>query len=248
MATRSFGLILHIFVAQSLASAGVIGSESPDVQGISVDLTDQKSLPADVNLRRDPVQGTIQSLKGRNLSVELEQDDFFRALQSANRFAEIALAFLNTYRSEFKLQHPADELLVESVVVDDLGFKQVRLQQVFEGIPIWGEQIIVQMDRSNHVNLVHGRYVPTPAGISTVPKISKEEALRTVTASLDRLEHDCPNCRSEIILFALENKPPRLAYRILAPISLAEGWAVTVDAVTGAILNRVPTVYNQTAN
>ena len=199
------------------------------------------ALLPDAGLRRD-MRGTVRFLRGENLSQNLERDPAFRALQAADRFAEIALAFLTAYRTEFRLVQPEDEMAVASVETDNLGFKRVRLQQSFRGIPVWGAELIVQLDRANHVNLVQGRYIPTPVRLRTIPEITGEDALATASVSLDT-ESGCPGCRSELVIFASDNQPPRLAYRVRVNVSMNEGWDIMVDAVTGAIFDKLSTVY-----
>ena len=200
-------------------------------------------LPSDAGLRRDPQRGTVRFLRGANLSQDLERDPAFRALQAADRFAEIALAFLTAYATEFRLVQPEDEMVVASVETDDLGFNRVRLQQRFEGIPVWGAELIVQLDRANHVNLVQGRYIPTPERLGTIPEITGEDALAIASTKLADPESGCPGCRSDLVIFASDNQPPRLAYRVRVTISMTEGWVMIVDAVTGAMLDKLSTVY-----
>jgi len=242
-----------LFSAAILGGTGILALAGPEWSGLNVpgsqsrvlDPLAGKPFPSDASLRRDPGRGTVRFLKGRNLSRDLEQDEAFRALQAADRFAEIALAFLNAYRTEFGLRQPMVEMRVDSVVTDDLGFKQVRLQQTFAGIPVWGAELIVQIDRDNHVNLVQGSYFRTPVRARTTAELASDEALRIAAASLSGIGPECPRCRSKLVIFASDSNPPRLAYRIIAPISLVEGWAVMVDAMTGIILGKVPMVYSR---
>jgi|GEM_PF-2419674 len=200
-------------------------------------------LPSDASLRRDLQRGTVRFLRGANLSRDLERDPQFRSLQAADRLAEVAVAFLSAYRMDFRLLRPVDEMVVNSITTDDLGFKRVRLKQMFAGIPVWGAELIVQLDRANHINLVQGRYIPTPERLSTTPGITGEDALAITAANLEGLDPGCPGCRSELVIFAAESDPPRLAYRILIPVSLTEGWAITTDAFTGTVIEKLPTVY-----
>ena len=201
-------------------------------------------LPSDVVIRRNVKNETIIFLRGRNLSESLEGDKNFRKLQSKNLLSEIALAFLSAHRLLFKVIQPPDELTVESITTDELGLKHVRFQQMFKGIPVWASEIIVHLDRSNHVYLAQGRYIPTPVTVNICPVLSQEEALRIVAENLEETGSECPRCRSELIIFAALDDGPRLAYRVLATPSVIEGWAFVIDAETGAILEKLPTVYN----
>ena len=202
-----------------------------------------KPLPADASLRRDPQRGTIRFLRGAKLSQDPERDPHFRSLQAADRFAEVAVGFLSAYRMGFRLLLPVDEMVVHSVTIDDLGFKRVHLKQMFAGIPVWGAELIVQLDRANHINLVQGRYIPTPERLSTTPGITGEDALAITAANLSGLDPGCPGCQSELVIFAADTDPPRLAYRILIPVSLTEGWVIMADAFTGTVIKKLPSVY-----
>ena len=207
-------------------------------------LNSDMALPSDAVIRRDVNNGTIIFLRGDNLSEGLEGDKNFRVLQSENLLAEIALAFLTAHRSVFKLMRPPDELTVSSATTDHLGLTHVRFQQVFKGIPVWASEIIVHLDQSNHVYLTQGRYIPTPVNVITCPVLSQEKALRIVAEKLEKTGLGCPRCRSELIIFTALDDGHRLAYRVLATPSVIEGWAFVIDAETGAILEKLPTVYS----
>jgi Zn-dependent metalloprotease len=201
-------------------------------------------LPPDAIIRRDANSGTIFFLRARNLSAGLEENKDFQELQTKNLPAQIALAFLTAHRSAFQLIWPSDEMTVSSVDTDNLGLTHVRLQQMFKGIRVWTCEIIIHLDRSNHVYLMQGRYIPTPVDVATRPLLCEEDAFQIVAGKLPKAGPDCRQCRSELIIFAQSKGQPRLAYRILATPGPTEGWAYVIDAETGDILEKIPTVYS----
>jgi len=202
-----------------------------------------KMLPSDAIIRHDANNETIIFLRASNLSAGMEDDKKFRELQKKKMSAQIALAFLTVHRSIFKLIRPSDELIISSVDTDNLGLKHVRFQQVFKGIRVWACEMIIHLDRSNHVYLMQGRYIPSPVDVATRPVLSEREAFGIVAGQLKRMGPDCTKCRSELIIFAQSEGKPRLAYRILAEPGIVEGWAYVVDAEAGDILEKVTTVY-----
>ncbi len=211
----------------------------------NIDRAMELKLPSDAKIRRDASRGTITFLRGSNLSAALEQQSDFRELQLNGQFAEIAIAFLNAHRRLFNLERPSEELIVKSVTTDDLGFKHVRLRQQYAGLPVWGAEIIVQLDRSNHVNRVQGRYIPTPSGVGTAPVLRTEEAMSIVAKHLTNLGSACRGCQAQLVIFVTGDNTPRLAYRVLVTVSLTEGWAIMVDAKSGSILEKLSTVYSK---
>jgi hypothetical protein len=204
------------------------------------------ALPSGIDLRSDPSNGTVIFLRANNLSRIVEKDPGFRKLQSSNQIEQVALAFLTAYATVFKLEHPPDELTVKSALRDDLGAGNVRFQQVFLGIPLWACEIMVHLDKLNHVTLVQGRYVPTPVHFSVTPQLSATEALQVVAEVLKNkaLGGECRGCRVERVIFVDSQRTPRLAYRVLANISLAEGWIFMIDAQEGAVLEKLPAVHD----
>jgi Zn-dependent metalloprotease len=201
-------------------------------------------LPSDAIIRRDVNNDTIIFLRGKNLSAGLEEDKHFRELQTRNLPDQIALAFLTAHRSDFRLIRPSDEMMVSSVDIDNLGLTHVRLQQVFKGIRVWACEMIIHLDRANHVYLMQGRYIPTPVDVATCPGLNEAEVFRIVAENLKNVGTDCRRCRAELVIFARSEDKPRLAYRVLADPSIIEGYAYVIDAETGDILEKVPTVYN----
>ena len=200
------------------------------------------ALPSGADIQRDERTGTIRFLRAANLSAGLERDPDFRDLQSKDAFADVAVRFLDAYRSLFGLQQPAEELVVRSVAEDDLGMKHVRLQQVFARLPVWGAEILVHLDKANHVSLVQGRYVRTPSQVHTRPRLDRDAAVRIVGEALRGKGATCRNCESELVIALTPEGRPRLAYRVVTKPSLIEGWALMIDAETGAIIEKVSTV------
>ena len=68
--------------------------------------------------------------------------------------------------------------------------------------------------------------------------VSKETAKRIAARTIPQLQEDCGGCESNLVFFVGQEGESRLAYRVFAPVSLTEAWAVMVDADTGAILDR----------
>lgn len=202
--------------------------------------------PSDAKISFNSQWGTVRFLKSSNLTQDLEQQDAFRNLQAANQFNDIVLKFVDAYRVLFKLTNPSVELVVHSVQTDDLGFTQVRLKQMVRGIPVWGAEIMVQLDRDNHVNLVQGHYYPTPVGVDPHPKLTTEVVRENVASHLGLPDSSCSACTTSLVIFfKTEGPSPRLAYSVHTPVSLIEGWNLIVDAETGRILQKLPTVFSQ---
>jgi len=205
-----------------------------------------RAFPSNSSIAFNSQWGTVRFLKSSNLTQDLEQSKGFQTLQATNQYKEIVFQFLNAYRVPFKLTNPLEELVVDSIQTDDLGFHQVRLRQMVMGIPVWGAEILVQLDRDNHVNLVQGHYYPSSQGLNLHPQLTADAARAYVASHLDLPDSSCPACTTSLVVFFIvEGHSPRLAYSVQTPIGLVEGWHFIVDAETGDILQKISTVFTQ---
>ena len=131
---------------------------------------------------------------------------------------------------------------MQSVETDALGLTHVRLQQTFHGIPVWAAELVVHLNADAQVYLLQGRYIPTPHKLSTDPEMTEQAALQRAADHLGQPLTECLKCQADLVIFAAEGKAPRLTYRVLASLSMAEGWEVMVDAQTGEVLQKLSTI------
>jgi Zn-dependent metalloprotease len=236
VAHRKSALLLVLVVASC------IGAPTPH-RALAVDKIDRPH-PAGSEIRRDLESDTIRSLKGENLSENLEQNAGFRELQMSGQFDAIALSFLAFYASAFRLDDPQNELVVRSTKSDDLGFTHVKFEQYFRDLSVPGAELIIHLDRANRVYLVNGSYIPTPRSVNMTPAFGQKRARQIAAAQIDA-RSACSECPCDLVIFAQRGHPPRLAYRVFLALRLTEGWELMLDAQSGALLRKLPTVLSK---
>lgn len=229
---------------KQVATETIIMADTQDIQPIIPTMTKLK-LPEDAVLKTDLDKQTIIFLKAENLSIFLEQNDSFRNLLLSEKYGEAAIDFLKAYRSFFKLVDPEKELLIITIEKDDIGYKHVRLRQVFSNIPIWGAEIIVHFNKNNHIYLINGKYMSTPVELKLQPVLSYQEVKEVVARKLPQMRSKCNDCQIGLAIFNDSKNKLHLAYQVFASVSLVEAWEILVDAETGGILQKTPTVYPQ---
>ena len=57
-----------------------------------------------------------------------------------------ALAFIDANRALFRLDNPRDELTLVEKVSDRLGKHHVKFRQTYQGIPVWGHDLVVHLE------------------------------------------------------------------------------------------------------
>jgi Zn-dependent metalloprotease len=127
------------------------------------------------------------------------------------------------------------------------GGTVTRYRQMYRGVPVWGEQIVIGRDASGQVRSLHGRVVRDLAiGLQQVsPSLNSDDALQ---AMKDRVRASFPNAddvvfkneRSELVIY-LDDGVPRLSQSVSFFADSIGGGNPTrptfiVDALTGDVL------------
>jgi len=96
---------------------------------------------------------------------------------------QAARHFLSTYGRLFGLADQANELRVMRTKSADRGRSITRFQQVYQGVPVMGGELIIQLDASKNVLSANGEVLPDLA-VDLVPTIDAEAARQTALAKV----------------------------------------------------------------
>ncbi len=199
-----------------------------------------KTLEGVSDIRRNNRTDTVTRVAGQNLSSVIEEESDYQSLQAVDDYENMASAFLNRHREEFRLFDPASELSVTRVQSDDLGFHQVRFSQRYQDLVVLDAELIVHFDRDGHIYLAQGIYIPTPDYLSRTPNLSEDEAKEQLGAELG--DSFVIN-EGHLVIFPTDDGLSRLAYEFVVRRSAVEGQRIIVDANDGATLRTTPTVF-----
>lgn len=204
-------------------------------------LNDATQADGGVDAHFDPRNGTLAFLKprGKNLSVNT------RGLLPGTFMAgTVAQQFLAEHRALLKLDDPQLETRVTQQFADTGGRTHVRLQQTFQGVPLFGKELLVHLQGANGVYLVQGSSEPTPRGLNTTPGITAAAALTTVRADLNTAADR--SALTELVIYTLSSGAAVLAFKIDITPTLDSRWIYFVDAVTGVIVHRIQNIQDAT--
>lgn len=96
-----------------------------------------------------------------------------------------ARAFVQSYGSLFGLQNGQDELVVMKGQTEENGRSFTRFQQVYQGIPVIGAELIVQTDAQHGVLSANGEILPELA-LETAAAIGEGDAVETAVAKVSK--------------------------------------------------------------
>lgn len=205
----------------------------------------------DLGSLTNPLHGFNMSYDPNNhLAIKIE-GKYIISSNSATPISEYmeriksALQIQNS--TEFKISEPEKDYTTNQTFY--------RVSQLYNNVPVHGSDWII-VTRNNYVEISMGRMYPTPAGIATVPLLSKEQAILMVNKKLSDLTtiqaytseqinifgENIPEVKLEIYYNALLQ--PTLTYHITIRPNLIERYVLIVDANTGETID----YYNHTCS
>jgi len=162
--------------------------------------------------------------------------------------AERARLFLSLYGAALGVSDPATELRLQRVSRDMAGNSHVHLEQVHDGVPVFGARLIVHLNDAG-VTGVNGVFVP---GLKRMPATRLPlERLRAAALAYARKSGRAADLRIDSGRFVVypigllngHFSRPRLAYEALVTGARDARDRVFIDAGTGVGLNRISRVH-----
>ncbi len=142
----------------------------------------------------------------------------------------------------------ANELTPIATNTDKLGQTHIKLQQVYQGVPVYGAQLIVHFYTDGSA-MVNGRNQPSPAITSTNPTLDADAAnslaitdvaTRDYYRPLTDAERDMTHQHQpELVVYPSRNNFGQfnLAWHVTMHNTFMKVWEYFVDAKTGEVLN-----------
>lgn len=189
----------------------------------------------------DTRNGTVAFLKPQGRPLTIDSRALSSAPNASMSASTVGQQFLTEQRELFKLDDPRAETRVTEQRGDVTGRGHVRLQQVYQGVPVWGQELLVHTQGSNGVYLVQGSYVPTPRHLDVSADIDVKKAEAAARMHL-RLPTEVP-AQSELVIYAGNKFKPALTYKVEIAPSLDERWIYFINAHNGKVVHRINNIH-----
>ncbi|MBT7552416.1 MAG: T9SS type A sorting domain-containing protein [Gemmatimonadetes bacterium] len=197
-------------------------------------------------VRRDKLQQTP-------IFIEFDRPVVAAGKNAATLTAEVTLInFVAEHRAIFGLVDPQAELRHTVTRVDAAGRRHVKLATYYNGVPIWGAQMVGHLDDSGGLYAINGRYRSTPDYIDEFkPKIPREVAIDRARVDLasrqpikalsfrsrQLLKYYAPS--AELCLWSPKPEAPlRLTWIVEIRPNIYERWRYFYDATDGQLTER----------
>lgn len=202
-------------------------------------------LPAFVPLKGEKVPD-VRIIRGENgLPIFFEGKTDASSAKDANG----ALIYWASLRPT-DIAEPMAEFVAKSTETDQLGNTHTRLEQVYQGVPVFGGEVIAHT-RDGEFAMLNGRYFPTPQLASVVPVLDAASAIEKTKAhiGIEKIKTNWTAAelalfkiepfKAELVVYHHDNKldNERLAWHIEAHPNLMSRLIYFVDAQTGDIIH-----------
>lgn len=166
----------------------------------------------------------------------------------------LALDVLQERAQLFGLQQPRDELRHMETVRDVGDLLRVRFSRRVEGVPVWGEDLVLHLDHGGQLVAFNGVYsasreapldevtVTESEAIATaVDDLRQDHAIPGLPAALERLlEYDGPT--AELMLRRDDIGDLHPVWRVAVRPNWRDHWIYAIDGLDGSVVER----YNAT--
>lgn len=167
--------------------------------------------------------------------------------ENAGKANNPVLDYLKAAAPAMKISQPEAEFLEKSTSVDELNMTHTLMQQMINGVPIFGGEIILHA-KDGQINFLNGSYYPT-IDMNTTPNINGQQSYNIVNSDLGVMEQ----YNSNVTWFEGQKKDPELVvypnsdtfslvYHVTEYKNLIERWEYFVDAHTGKIVDKYPSI------
>ncbi|WML50417.1 M4 family metallopeptidase [Neobacillus sp. PS3-34] len=163
---------------------------------------------------------------------------------SAKSAKDIVLDYLEKNKAEYKLgsQSAYNSFIVKSKEADQLGGEVVRLQQVYEGVPVWGSTQAARVDENGVLEAVSGLVAPDldKKGLKSFAKSqTQKQAIETAESDLGFKPEYEQAPTSELVVYPTGDKAIYAYHVNLNFLSPEPGnYNYFIDASTGKVVNK----------
>jgi Zn-dependent metalloprotease len=246
----------------AMGQVELVGRVIPQVNGLTAQqrtkLEAMKPLSGDLQITMNDRNGTPVFMVGQFGKVAPTKPGRFAQTEAIARqltsdsqvHLAMAETFLDQFKEVLKLDNPSRELRLKDYAVDDLGFKHLKFEQIYHGVPVWASELILHLDANDEIYALNGRFEPTPNRITSVEaQVSAHRAIEIVTGDLGsrgpikalpswmagRLRYDGPTAE-KVIFPTRRTGELQLAWMVNVRPNFAQNWYYFIDAHTGEVL------------
>lgn len=191
----------------------------------------------ELELGLDPAEGTVRHLRG-DLARIVQDLPEYQSARVAGDHLGMSLVTLDALAGVLDLPNPSSSFEPREVLRDELGMAHVKLDQRWQGLPVFGGQIVVHFNPDDEPVQVNGVYAPLPARPpASQTTISPAAALAAAVAKVGASDTALiePTVQ-ELVYWYPRQTRPIVAFKVDLNPGPTESWQVFVSAADGRVL------------
>ncbi|MFX3623659.1 MAG: M4 family metallopeptidase [Ectobacillus sp.] len=195
----------------------------------------------------------VLSVKKYNEAIQSPEFVAGELTQPSSKEAEaIVFEYLNANKKDYKFggKKAEETFKIKQKEKDPLGFTVLRLQQTYNGIPVWGSTQVAHVDKKGALKVVSGTVIPDldkQEKLKGLNKIAPEAAIEAAEKDLGFQPVYEEKPTAEVYVYKNGGEATYAYVVELNFLSPEAGrYYYFIEAATGKILNKYNTVHNVT--
>ena len=146
--------------------------------------------------------------------------------------------FFNENRDLFRMSDAESELKATSDETDQFGLRTIRFAQQYDGVPVYGGDLVAHLDGDGALTSVNGNYLPG-ISVDTTPAVTAAEAIGIAKGALGIADDSIHNTIGPALMIYPKDGASHLAWclTLVTKKPFAE-WKCFVDAKAGTVIDK----------
>jgi Zn-dependent metalloprotease len=165
--------IVHFqWSASSAKTESEQGASAPTAWETS---TATPAVTAAVTVRYSPLADSIYGMADDGTALSAVHA--VTSLPALTTIGSIADQFLSNHATDLGLTHPLQELVPLQVTSDQLGTTTIRYQQIYQGVPVYGSEVLLHLDENLQPCTANGRLL-SEAAVDSAATFPQDQAIQ----------------------------------------------------------------------
>lgn len=197
-------------------------------------MAESMGIPIDKLVFNFSYRGYLRGISGIDVAIPTSMDS--RMLSE-----DCALLFIEQYKDLFGIRSPREELTVRKKKMDSSGQNVVYFDQKIDGLPIFGNSLLVRLTQDNELSGLDGLLLPSAAySFDATSVVLMEDAIQI--AESNEIPFELTGDSSATLgvfdpeVFLDSQEDPSLAWKVVVHTEGPHEWAYFIDAADGSIL------------
>ncbi|MBH8605400.1 M4 family metallopeptidase [Thermoactinomyces sp. CICC 10522] len=159
---------------------------------------------------------------------------------------DIVWTYLNNKKNLFKIRdNVQSHFQIIKVQTDELGMTHYRVREVYKGIPVYGSDQTIHVQKNGDVASYFGQFIPELENkhVATKAEISREEAIRQAETALQKevgtIQEFVGQPSADLYIYPYQDQY-KLTYLVkMSTVQPKPGyWFYFIDATNGSVINK----------